>query len=209
MKNKIKALILVLTITIAGFTGCNRKKGVVVDPPKAAIYSTTSVTVPQIPVAGAFAETGVSTVPSVSEKVEEQVTEKEEEVVEESAAQTEEATNEAQEESVVEEAEDAPAAEVVESSSSGEYSFGEFMNMGVINWGGHRWTYYSETVLSGGGLNIPGRHVSGGYICDADGYIVLASCDYAKGTVVSTPFGRSGKIYDYCPTSGTLDVYVH
>lgn len=81
---------------------------------------------------------------------------------------------------------------------------------GVINWGGYRWTWYSQRVLPGTGLAIPGRHVDeSGYVCDADNYICLASSDLAKGTVVPTPFGKSGKIYDAGCASGTLDVYVN
>lgn len=94
------------------------------------------------------------------------------------------------------------------SASGGFMTVSQFKFRGAMNWNGHRWTYYSETVLPGAALNIPGRHVAGGAVCDADGYVVLASCDYAKGTVIDTPIGK-GKVYDYCPTSGTIDLYVH
>lgn len=89
-----------------------------------------------------------------------------------------------------------------------EYTLSQFMSAGVVNWGGYKFTYYSESVLPGGGLAIPGRHVSPeGYVCDADGYIVLAgSAD--KGTVYDTPFGAQGKIYDRGTTGNHLDVYV-
>lgn len=81
---------------------------------------------------------------------------------------------------------------------------------GVINWGGYRWTWYSERVLPGGGLAIPGRHTdAAGYVRDADSYLCLASGELAKGTIVDTPFGSAGKVYDYCGTPGTLDVYVN
>lgn len=94
-------------------------------------------------------------------------------------------------------------------SSSAQYSAGTLRSMGVLYWNGYRWTWYSEKVLPGGGLNIPGRHVdSNGYVCDGNGYICLASSDLSKGTIVSTPFGKSGKIYDSGCASGTLDVYV-
>ena len=83
----------------------------------------------------------------------------------------------------------------------------EFRRDGVIYSGGYRYTWYSEKVLPGKALNIPGRHSDGNFVRDGDGYIVLASCDLPKGTVVQTPFG-AGKVYDYCPTSGTIDVYV-
>ena len=94
------------------------------------------------------------------------------------------------------------------SNSAAAYSYSYFMRMGVIRWGGYRWTYYSQSVLPGGGLNIPGRHVSGGYVRDKNGYICLSSNDLSRGTIISTPFGSKGKVYDYGVASGTIDVYV-
>lgn len=94
------------------------------------------------------------------------------------------------------------------SGSSAIYSASYFKQMGVINWNGWRWTWYSQRVLPGGGLRIPGRHVdSNGYVCDENDYICLASSSLSKGTVVSTPFGKSGKVYDSGCASNTLDVY--
>lgn len=93
------------------------------------------------------------------------------------------------------------------SSSSSEYSPSYFRRMGVLYWGGYRWTWYSERVLPGGGLNIPGRYSDGTFVRDGEGYICLASNDLGRGTVVSTPFG-AGKIYDCGCASGTIDVYV-
>lgn len=85
----------------------------------------------------------------------------------------------------------------------------QFCRSGVIYWGGWRWTWYSENVLPGGGLSIPGRHVDGdGYICDGDGYICLASNVLGKYTVIDTPFGKQGKIYDSGCPEDTIDVYV-
>lgn len=98
-------------------------------------------------------------------------------------------------------------------STSGEYSLGDLMFMGVVNWGGYKFTYYSQGVLPGGGLSIPGRHVNGGgFVADGDGYIVLAApYGISHGTVFSTPFGAAGKVYDTCATCSTspmwLDVY--
>ena len=91
----------------------------------------------------------------------------------------------------------------------------KFKVMGVINYNGKRWTYYDEKVLPGGGLNIPGRHTSDNLVQDQKGYVCLASSEYAKGTVLTTPILKSnntqykGKVYDYCGTSGTVDVYVN
>lgn len=101
--------------------------------------------------------------------------------------------------------------EKVESSNdNATYSASYLKRMGVINWGGWRWTWYSQKVLSGGGLKIPGRHVDGnGYVCDENGYICLASGSLAKGTVVKTPFGKMGKVYDCGCAANTLDVYTN
>ena len=97
-----------------------------------------------------------------------------------------------------------------EQQSSALYSASQFMQLGVISWNGWRWTWYSERVLPGGGLNIPGRHAdSSGYICDGNDYICLSSSSLSKGTVIATPFGKSGKVYDTSCASDTIDVYVN
>ena len=84
----------------------------------------------------------------------------------------------------------------------------EFMVQGVIYSDGIEYTWYSENVLPGGGLDIPGRYVNeGGYVCDENGYICVASCDFEYGTVLETPVGMA-KVYDICPVSGIVDVYV-
>lgn len=92
--------------------------------------------------------------------------------------------------------------------SSALYTLPQFIFSGVVNWGGYRFTYYSQQVLPGGGLQIPGRHVNaGGYVSDADGYIVLAG-SAPMGTVFDTPFGYQGKIYDRGTVGNHLDVYI-
>jgi len=89
------------------------------------------------------------------------------------------------------------------------YSPSYFMRMGVIYWNGWRWTWYSQRVLPGGGLRIPGRHVDeNGYVCDINDYICVASSTLSYKTVVATPFGKPGKVYDCGCAGGTLDVYV-
>ena len=94
------------------------------------------------------------------------------------------------------------------SSTTKQYSLSQFMFSGVINWGGYKFTYYSQSVLPGGGLVIPGRHVNAdGYVSDGDGYIVLAG-SAPKGTVYDTPFGYKGKIYDRGTFGNHLDVYI-
>ena len=91
-----------------------------------------------------------------------------------------------------------------------EYTSAEFQYNGVINWGGWRWTWYSQNVLPGGGLDIPGRHVDeNGYVCDENGYICLASSVLERGSVVDTPLGKQGKVYDSGCAADTIDVYVN
>jgi hypothetical protein len=93
-------------------------------------------------------------------------------------------------------------------SSATEFTLPQFMSKGVVRWGGHKFTYYSQSVLPGGGLNIPGRHVnSAGYVVDSEGYIVLAG-SAAIGTVYATPFGAKGKVYDRGVVGNHLDVYI-
>ena len=88
------------------------------------------------------------------------------------------------------------------------YTLEQFIFSGVVNWGGYKFTYYSQQVLPGGGLAIPGRHVNDeGYVSDTDGYIVLAG-SAALGTVYETPFGYQGKIYDRGTVGNHLDVYI-
>lgn len=82
---------------------------------------------------------------------------------------------------------------------------------GVIRWSGYRYTWYSQRVLPGRGLKIPGRHVdSQGYVCDKYGYIVVGSSisNKKKKVIVPTPFGKFGKCYD-CGAVGSnhFDVY--
>lgn len=87
----------------------------------------------------------------------------------------------------------------------------EFKFMGVVEEDGVRYTWYSQNVLPGGGLdelNANGRHVEGGFVVDGDGYIAVASSDYEKGAIVDTPFGEA-KVYDTGCASGTVDVYTN
>lgn len=80
---------------------------------------------------------------------------------------------------------------------------------GVFYFNGHKETWYSQKVLPGGGLKIPGRHVaSDGTVRDDDDYICVASSDYTKGTIVQTSLG-TGKVYDCGCASGTIDIYVN
>lgn len=94
------------------------------------------------------------------------------------------------------------------SNSGVKISLSQFMFDGVVYSGGYKFTYYSQSVLPGGGLSIPGRHVNAdGFVSDGDGYIVLAG-SAPLGTVYDTPFGYKGKIYDRGTFGNHLDVYV-
>ena len=76
---------------------------------------------------------------------------------------------------------------------------------------GHKETYYSEKVLPGPGLNIPGRHVADdGTIRDEEGYISVAADPsfMARGTVLMTSLGPA-KVYDTGCAYGTIDIYVN
>lgn len=101
------------------------------------------------------------------------------------------------------------------SDNNSDYSGGDYVipsggltpEKGRIEFNGHTETYYSQKVLPGGGLDIPGRHVaSDGTIRDANNYIVVASDDYPKGTVIQTSLGP-GKVYDTGSGSGNIDLY--
>lgn len=105
-----------------------------------------------------------------------------------------------------------PKQEVVEpvvpTISPKLYALRQFMFDGVIHWSGLKFTYYSQSVLPGGGLNIPGRHVNvDGYVADGDGYIVLAN-NSPLGTIIDTPFGYKGKVYDRGTVGNHFDVYI-
>lgn len=98
-------------------------------------------------------------------------------------------------------------------SSSGTTSYPTYNtgaltpSKGVVYYNGHRETYYSQKVLPGGGLSIPGRHVAeDGTIRDSDGYICVASSDLPWGSIVETSLGTA-KVYDCGCASGTVDIY--
>lgn len=113
-------------------------------------------------------------------------------------------------------------AEVVQALSTGDlkmeyskpytYSASRLtQSKGAIYYNGHKETYYSQRVLPGVGLRIPGRHVAeDGTIRDADGYIsVAANTGYlSKGTVLITSLGPA-KVYDSGCAYGVIDIYVN
>lgn len=98
---------------------------------------------------------------------------------------------------------------VIVSNSPLIYTGSQFRSKGVAYYNGWRWTWYSQRVLPGRGLNIPGRHLDeSGYVCDENNYIVVAGPVSMRGQVFTSPLGKDVKVYDYCPTNGTIDVYV-
>lgn len=91
------------------------------------------------------------------------------------------------------------------------YSDGNVLNpyIGVVYYNGHKETYYSQRVLPGGGLNIPGRHVAwDGTIRDENDYICVAAdpAFLPYGSLVETSLGM-GKVYDCGCAYGTVDIY--
>ena len=122
--------------------------------------------------------------------------------------EADEAKAKAEAEKARQDANEALAREQASAKTAKLFDLDDFMFRGVIYWSGYKFTYYSEKVLPGGGLRIPGRHVNAdGYVADEDGYIVLAG-DAAMGTVFETPFGYKGKIYDRGTVGNHLDVYI-
>ena len=84
-------------------------------------------------------------------------------------------------------------------------------NKGAIYFNGHKETYYSQRVLPGVGLRIPGRHVANdGTVRDADGYICVAANPsfMSKGTILITSLGPA-KVYDTGCSHGIIDIYVN
>lgn len=80
---------------------------------------------------------------------------------------------------------------------------------GVFHGPSGKETYYSQRVLPGGGLNIPGRHVAAdGTVRDADGYIVIASDILPKGSITETSLG-TGKVYDTGVGHAGVDIYTN
>ncbi|MBR6136584.1 MAG: hypothetical protein IKQ06_00350 [Bacilli bacterium] len=82
---------------------------------------------------------------------------------------------------------------------------------GAIYFNGHKETYYSQRVLPGYSLNIPGRHVADdGTVRDGNGYICVAANPsfMAKGSVLITSLGPA-KVYDSGCSHGIIDIYVN
>lgn len=91
-----------------------------------------------------------------------------------------------------------------------DYTPYDLYNQGRLYWGNYQYTWYSERVLPGYGLDIDGRYTDAdGFVCDGEGYICVAASSLNKGTIVDTPFGREGKVYDCGCDYGVIDVYTN
>lgn len=98
---------------------------------------------------------------------------------------------------------------VIQQSTTANNSGGPKLtrSAGRIIYNGHIETWYSQRVLPGGGLNIPGRHVaSDGTIRDKDNYICVASDTLPKGSTIMTSLGM-GKVYDTGVGHPGIDIY--
>ena len=90
-----------------------------------------------------------------------------------------------------------------------KYTAKQFKRLGRVYYGHYSYTWYSEKVLPGGGLKIPGRHLNNErFVVDENGYLVIASDDLPKGTMVDTPVGIQGIVRDCGSGHGNLDIYV-
>lgn len=84
---------------------------------------------------------------------------------------------------------------------------GSFKSQGVVYDNGTRFTWYSSNAS---------RHYrtdewtagEDGFYRDSDGYLVVASDDYAQGDTVDTPWGEA-RVYDSGCDSGTVDMYTN
>lgn len=85
---------------------------------------------------------------------------------------------------------------------------GNFQADGVWYDENYRYTWYSSNAAYH--YRTPEWSAgSDGVYRDSEGYVVVASSDYAQGTVIEdTPFGAA-KVYDTGCASGTLDVYTN
>lgn len=105
------------------------------------------------------------------------------------------------------ETEQAPAYYDAIEGYSPEFTPEYLKEWGAVVDGGVKYTWYSQRVLPGGGLDIPGRHVDeNGYVVDGEGRIAVASSDLPIGTEVETPFGDA-VVYDAGCASGVVDIY--
>ena len=80
---------------------------------------------------------------------------------------------------------------------------------GKVSFNGHFETWYSQRVLPGKGLKIPGRHVTDdGLVRDQNGNICVATTLVGMGQEIATSLG-TGVRYDTCSTPNTVDIYTN
>lgn len=85
------------------------------------------------------------------------------------------------------------------------------VSKGAQYYNGNKETYYSQRVLPGNSLNIPGRHVADdGTVRDGDGFICVAAnpAYRQRGDVLITSLGPA-KVYDTGCSYGIIDIYVN
>lgn len=102
----------------------------------------------------------------------------------------------------------APVQTYIPEQPAPSYSSNSFKSDGVWYDDSYRYTWYSSNDAYH--YQTPEWSAgSDGIYRDSEGYVVVASSDYAQGTVIDdTPFGPA-KVYDTGCASGTLDVYTN
>ncbi|MGL6200692.1 MAG: hypothetical protein ACRC3H_17320 [Lachnospiraceae bacterium] len=130
-----------------------------------------------------------------------------ERVAAEEAAAQEAAAQEAAAQEAIEVSQQVAQTEA-DSSSYESSANGVLTKSGGVNYfNGQKETYYSQRVLPGGGLDIPGRHVaSDGTIRDENDYIVVASDRQSKGETGTCSLGEY-KVYDTGVGHDGIDIY--
>lgn len=133
-------------------------------------------------------------------------------IAEEEAAKAEEAARIAAEEDAARKAaEEGAIAEQEEENKTTNQTTSiniDLRSAGVVNWRGYTFTWYSQSILPGSGLEIPGRHVNGsGFVCDGDGFIVAATA-FGYGTTGNSPWG-AWKSYDTGVSGNIVDLYTN
>ena len=102
----------------------------------------------------------------------------------------------------------APPANPAPTYNAPSSGSGNFQADGVWYDENYRYTWYSSNAAYH--YRTPEWTAgSDGVYRDSEGYVVVASSDYAQGTVIeNTPFGPA-KVYDTGCASGTLDIYTN
>lgn len=90
-------------------------------------------------------------------------------------------------------------------------SIADFQYVGIFSWNGWQWTYYLMSQFPGQtSTPVEGRYVNeNGFVCDSEGYVILASADLPPYTILQTPLGELGKVYDTGCPHGIIDIYTN